>query len=760
MLYRHFCDLCTVQMRHQTDEAMVFAIEIKFFCGIFCEDFQCAALVGDVKLRGFFDDEIGNFGRNRPYAGVFSFLPFANNKVIISVFQKLYHCRDVSWVILQIAIQRYHIIAGSIIETGHHCRALPIIFFQLNQNNIRIIFFFDFFHCSVRRSIIDQNQLVSETGHRIPDFVDQKSCVSFFVKHRDYQRIKFILIHRIVLNCYICIANFCKNTKNSAFPMSQNQLLTTRQILFLYAGFLAVYISGLFVPLMENDSAQHATMAMRMALNNDFLNIYKWQEPYLDKPHMHFWLAAMSMKLFGINHVAYRIPALLCIFLGAFSTKKLTDLLYENQNFGYLSSLIFLSAQTIILSAHDVRTDAVLTGFIIFSVWQLVRFIKKQSLVSIVLGGLGAAFAFSSKGQMAIVIIGFCIFSYLLYSREWKRFFNWKLFLGLLSFILGIAPVLFAYYHQFGEEGLRFILFNQSFNRLTASGFEETSPDYLFFFHTLLWVFLPFSLAFYVGVFDRSYFFIKNKFRKTEGNEFLTLGGFWLVMLLFSASKFKLPHYLNGLIAVLSIFTAAYLFKIFRENQKMKIKVLWIIQLVVIAGSMIVVGLLSYYFTGINNVWMFGLCGILFLFLIYQVLRKENIFRKYVVASLLLMISVNIFLNTQFYPVLINNYESGISLADYVRKNKIDEEKIVMLPGADAWSFDFYLQKNIPRVSPDDLKKDDYVVVHESFMNQLSRQYRVVVAWDYYPVTRLSLKFLNPKTRNAQLETYYLIQIL
>ena len=231
-------------------------------------------------------------------------------------------------------------------------------------------------------------------------------------------------------------------------------------------------------------------------------------------------------------------------------------------------------------------------------------------------------------------------------------------------------------------------------------------------------------------------------------------------MLLFSASKFKLPHYLNGLIAVLSIFTAAYLFKIFRENQKMKIKVLWIIQLVVIAGSMIVVGLLSYYFTGINNVWMFGLCGILFLFLIYQVLRKENIFRKYVVASLLLMISVNIFLNTQFYPVLINNYESGISLADYVRKNKIDEEKIVMLPGADAWSFDFYLQKNIPRISPDDLKKDDYVVVHESFMNQLSRQYRVVVAWDYYPVTRLSLKFLNPKTRNAQLETYYLIQIL
>lgn len=542
--------------------------------------------------------------------------------------------------------------------------------------------------------------------------------------------------------------------------MNQNQLLTTRQILFLYIGFFAVYISGLFVPLMENDSAQHATMAMRMALNNDFLNIYKWQEPYLDKPHMHFWLAAISMKLFGINQIAYRIPAILCIFLGAFSTKKLTDLLYENQNFGNLASLIFLSAQTIILSAHDVRTDAVLTGFIIFSVWQFVRFIKKHSLLNVILAGFGAAFAFSTKGQMAVVIIGFCIFSYLLYSREWKRFFNWKLILGFLSFIIGIFPVLYAYNHQFGEEGLRFILFNQSLNRLTASGFEETSPDCFFFFHTLLWAFLPFSLVFYVGVFDRSSFFIKNKFRKIEGNEFLTLGGFWLVMLLFSASKFKLPHYLNGLIAILSIFTAAYIYKIFRENQKAKIKIFWIIQLIVIFGAIAIVCLLSYYFTGINNIWMYVLCGILFLFLIYEVFRKENVFRKYVFASLLLMISINLFLNTQFYPVLINNYESGIPLAHYVKKNKIEKNRIFMLPGADAWSFDFYMQKNIPRVFPDYLKTGDYVLLHDSYMDKVKKKYKVIVVQDYYPVTRLSLKFLNPKTRKAQLEKYYLIEIL
>ena len=125
--------------------------------------------------------------------------------------------------------------------------------------------------------------------------------------------------------------------------MHQNQLLSFKQILFLYFGFALVYFSGMFIPLMENDSAQHASMAMRMALNDDFFNIYKGENAYLDKPHMHFWLAALSMKIFGINHFAYRIPAFLCIFLlGAFSTKKLADLLYENKNLGYLASLIFL----------------------------------------------------------------------------------------------------------------------------------------------------------------------------------------------------------------------------------------------------------------------------------------------------------------------------------------------------------------------------------------------------------------------------------
>ncbi len=541
--------------------------------------------------------------------------------------------------------------------------------------------------------------------------------------------------------------------------MNQNQLLSAKQIFFLYIGFSVVYISGLFVPLMENDSAQHASMAMRMVLNNDFLNLFKGENPYLDKPHMHFWLAAISMKLFGINEIAYRIPALLCLALGAFSTKKLSILLYENKNIGDIAALVFLSAQTIILSAHDVRTDAVLTGFIIFSVWQFVRFIKTQSISSVLLAGLGTAFAFSSKGLMAIVIIGFCILAYLLYSREWKKFFNIKIILAAVSFGVGITPILYAYFHQFGEEGIRFILFNQSVNRLTASGFQETSPDYFFFFHTLLWAFLPFSLAFYFGVFEKTAFFIRTKFKKTAGVEFLTLGGFWLVMLVFSLSKFKLPHYLNGLIAILAIFTSAYLFDLYKKNSVKKLKVLYIIQLIVIFAAIIGLGLLTYYFTEILNPILFILSVAFFVYLIVQIFTKENLFKKYVYISLLFAIVVNLYLNTQFYPVL-TQYQGSIKLADYVTKNKIPKDKIFMLKGYECWAFDFYTHRNTPRIDKTELKSGDYLVIYDKQLPELGKKYIVIDKENHYRITRLSLKFLNPNTRESQYDQVSLIQIV
>ncbi|MBT8312327.1 MAG: glycosyltransferase family 39 protein, partial [Flavobacteriaceae bacterium] len=160
-----------------------------------------------------------------------------------------------------------------------------------------------------------------------------------------------------------------------------------------------VYLAGMFVTLFENDSAQFAVMAMRMVQENDFINLFKGPEEYLDKPHLHYWLAALSFKIFGIHDWAYRIPAILVTLLGGWSCYGLGKTLY-NQDAGKIAALIFLSAQTIVLSVIDVRTDAVLTGFTVFALWQLVLFFERKTLINILMGAIGAGLAFSTKGQI------------------------------------------------------------------------------------------------------------------------------------------------------------------------------------------------------------------------------------------------------------------------------------------------------------------------------------------------------------------------
>ena len=292
---------------------------------------------------------------------------------------------------------------------------------------------------------------------------------------------------------------------------------------FLVLLIILVYICGLFATLMENDSAQFAVMAMRMVQENDFLNLFKGPNEYLDKPHMHYWLAALSYKIFGIYDWAYRIPGLLATLLGAFSCYGLGNLLY-NKHTGKLAALIFLTAQTMVLGVIDVRTDAVLTGFTIFAIWQLVTYIEKGKLSSILLGAFGAGIAFSTKGQIALLVIGLPILCHVAYTRNWKVFFNWKVLAALVVFGISISPMLYAYYHQFDlhpekvirgktdRSGIFFIFCDLSFDRVCGEGMVKNSSDYLLFFHTLLWVFLPWNILEFGALSNRVKELFRGKF--------------------------------------------------------------------------------------------------------------------------------------------------------------------------------------------------------------------------------------------------------
>src|SRR5204862_5597815 len=77
--------------------------------------------------------------------------------------------------------------------------------------------------------------------------------------------------------------------------------------------------------------------------------------------------------------------------------------------------------------------------------------------------------------------------------------------------------------------------------------------DYLFFFHSFLWAFAPWSILAYIAVVDRIKHFMSRK------EEWLTVGAFVVVLLVVSFSGFKLPHYLNIIFPVIAVLTASFI---------------------------------------------------------------------------------------------------------------------------------------------------------------------------------------------------------
>jgi 4-amino-4-deoxy-L-arabinose transferase-like glycosyltransferase len=543
---------------------------------------------------------------------------------------------------------------------------------------------------------------------------------------------------------------------------------------FLIALIILVYIGGMFVTLMENDSAQFAVMAMRMVQENDFLNLFKGPNEYLDKPHMHYWLAALSYKIFGIHDWAYRIPGLLSTLLGALSCYGLGNLLY-NKYTGKLAALIFMTAQTIVLGVIDVRTDAVLTGFTIFAIWQLVAYIEKGRLGAILFGAVGAGIAFSTKGQIALLVIGLPILCHVAYTRNWKVFLHWKVLAALVVFGITISPMLYAYYHQFdmhpekiirgktNRSGIFFIFWEQSFERLSGEGIGKNSSDYFFFFHTFLWVFLPWTILGIAAVSTRFRSFVKQKFVYRPNTEFLTTGGIILIFTLISFAQFKLPHYLNVTIPLFSVLTASYMYGLYR-NQKVKATKRFLVgQYFIACIVFIAAALICYFVFKLSSVPVY-ICLVTVVGIgMYFCIKGEGRFARLITVSVCASLVLNTVLNLHFYPNLLK-YQGGSAMAKVVKQNTIPVDRIFKIGDNYTWSLDFYNKHPVKISTLEEVqqKHDIWVYANEKELELLRNSgldWKTQYSVDHFRITRLQARFLNPNTRYKVLDKMYLIHV-
>ena len=542
--------------------------------------------------------------------------------------------------------------------------------------------------------------------------------------------------------------------------------LSRNNYLFLFSLLGLVYIIGLFVPLMDSDSAHHANIALHMYLTGDYVSLVDHAGDYLDKPHLHFWLCAFSYKIFGVTGFAYKLPSFLFTILGVYSTYRLGKALYDKE-VGKLAALIIASSFAFILSNNDVRMDAILTSSIAFATWQLVEFIQQKKILNIAGAALGLALGFCTKGHIAVFVPAVAALFYILYRKEWKLFLNGKWLLLLVLFGLLISPVLYCYYIQYnlhpekmvrGKDhinGVKFILFNQSIERFTGQMGNDGKHDYFFFFHSFLWAFAPWSIIAYLAIAGR----IKNFLYRRD--EWLTSGVFITILLVVSFSGFKLPHYLNIVFPTTAVLVASFILEK-KENLKW-IKMFHRIQFVIVVILLLLIALINTWAFPVKSSWV--IVGVVLLLAVVFYFIKSPAYgylQKAVATSAAAIVFTFFLLNSNFYPQLLN-YQGGNKLAEATR-GKINPDAVYFWKNTYSSSFNFYTKTFRNPFADSVLNQGKKIWLVYDIKDEgeiIQAGYKIGQGFSSldYEITKLDIKFVNPAKREKQCTRMMLSEI-
>jgi len=109
----------------------------------------------------------------------------------------------------------------------------------------------------------------------------------------------------------------CAGINPAARCSMQNTLLLLAAALAMVIFVLPLAVN---FPLLDPDEGLHASIAQEMVERGDWVVPHFLGKPFLDKPFLYFWCQALSLKCFGMNEFAVRLPGLFLGFLGCITT--------------------------------------------------------------------------------------------------------------------------------------------------------------------------------------------------------------------------------------------------------------------------------------------------------------------------------------------------------------------------------------------------------------------------------------------------------
>jgi len=559
-----------------------------------------------------------------------------------------------------------------------------------------------------------------------------------------------------------------RTEKVSRLPETEYDFIMPKIPFWIFIIIGLLYLTALRVDTMDVDASQYAEISREMMRSGDYLHIYDRGAEYLDKPPMLFWLSALSMRIFGVGNIGYKLPSVFFAIWSLFPTYRLGKRLYDDAT-GRMAALILASCQGMFLMTNDIRCDTILMAWVITAMWLIQEWAHSRKILFLMGGAAAIACGMMTKGPIALMVPVFGFGTHWLLQRNWKNIFNPAHLLAIVVIALLLIPMSIGLYQQFdmhpeklvngttGVSGLRFFYWSQSFGRITGESPWNNGAGIDFLLLNMLWSFLPWIFLFMTGLITNCIVLVRQRFRLQQGQEWITTGGFILAYLALGSSAYQLPHYIFVAFPLAAIITARYI-AVSMENIRLNKVLLYSHGTISFLLLSVILLIISYVFPAGNMVillWM--VLTVVWVFLVFS----KNLTGKLLWLPAAAIIIVNIFFTNFFYAPLLQ-YQVGSQVGRYMQQQHIAASDVVSYKADDPLNaMHFYAQGVISGIDTLAALQKPYLLTSGRGMEDLLKtnlKYEVVRTGSFYKVSELTPEFLNPKTRATAMKQYYLLR--
>jgi 4-amino-4-deoxy-L-arabinose transferase-like glycosyltransferase len=326
----------------------------------------------------------------------------------------------------------------------------------------------------------------------------------------------------------------------------------------LWLCVLAALIDLRAFGLTDLDEGFYASVAWAMRQSGDWRTPTFLGEPWFEKPPLLYWLMVGSMRVFGENEFALRLPsalmyALTIVLLAWWGNRRL------GQGAGSWAALLFALAPLSLILARLAITDMALAFFLTVAV---IALWETRGLGWSLIGGVALGLAFLTKGPFGLGLVGLLYVwnARTLHARGLR--FRWVLFaLGVA--LLTALPWYVGVYLQHGGAFFNEFVVKQNLLRFAGGdtahsvllliqrgdvgGVLAGVAVYLLFYVVVLWL-GGLSMAGGVSVLWA---------REDDPLRLYLRRWSWLVFGLFTLSFTKLPAYIFPMFPALALLVGA-----------------------------------------------------------------------------------------------------------------------------------------------------------------------------------------------------------